>query len=254
MKIGLLCNFYGFPQYTDKVLSAWKNIKEISCTAVSSYKYQDYAECGWDVDDTETPIQLLTEHRDFIDYICLGKQSNDSFSRNSPLNHLLTHDIDYIWLLDQDEIYSEEEINNVIEFIKNNQNYCTYKINFKNFVFSEKTYIEGFNPPRIFAVNANGKKTISHFYYENDIAYNINNQLIDYKQLPILEIPKEICNPIHYSWCGDSEFLKAKVNYQLKRYNGICSYKWNEKENQLEFNQEFYKMTCTEIPKIHDIL
>jgi len=253
MKIGLLCNFYGFPHYTAKVLEAWKNIPEISTVAVSSYKYQDYVDCGWDVDDTQTPIQLLTEHREFVDYISTGKNANDSFSRNPPLYNILGHDVDYVWLLDQDEVYCEKDIKNAINYISSSEKAPTYRINFKNFIFSESQYIEDFNPPRIFAVNVNGTKTLSHFYYENDVAYLINNQEVDYKQLPIAEIPRSLCCPDHYSWIGSPEFLKAKVNYQLKRYNGICSYKWNEKKGQLEFNKDFYEKTNQQIPTVKKI-
>jgi len=255
MKIGLLCNFYGFPHYTARVLEAWKNIPEISTVAVSSYKYQDYADCGWDIDDTETPIQLLTEHREFVDYISTGKNANDSSSRNAALFNILdNHDVDCVWLLDQDEFYSEEDIKKTLKYLASaSPKSPTYRINFKNFVFSENQYIENFTAPRIFGVNVNGLKTLNHFYYENDVNYAINGEIVDYKRLGIRDIPKAVCFPNHYSWIGPPQFLKAKVNYQLKRYNGICSYKWNEKKRQLEFNEDFYAMTNQKIPnvKIH---
>tara|TARA_R110000824_G_C15211884_1_gene676678 strand:- start:48 stop:809 length:762 start_codon:yes stop_codon:yes gene_type:complete len=253
MKIGLLCNFYGFPEYTDKCLEAWKKIPEVNKVAVSSYQYSDYVECGWDYDDIDTPTQLLSHHRDFVDYISLGKEANDSFSRNTPLQHLLPHDIDYVWLLDQDEFYSEEDIKNSIKHIEQNPETCTFKVNFKNFVFSKSQYVDNFNPPRVFKVNLNGQKSLSHFYYENDVAYNVNNQLVDYKNLSMLEIPKDKCFPDHYSWVGPKKFLKAKVKYQLKRYNGICSYKWDEEKDQLCFNDEFYKKFNQTKPELKTI-
>ena len=253
MKIGLLCNFYGFPEYTDRCLEAWKQISNIHKVAVSSYQYSEYVECGWDCEDVDTPIQLLSYHRDFVDYICLGKEANDSFSRNAPLQHLLSHDIDYVWLLDQDEFYSEEDIKNCIEHIEKNPETCTFKVNFKNFVFSKSQYVDNFNPPRIFKVNLNGQKSLSHFYYENDVVYNINNQLIDYKNLSMLEIPKDKCFPDHYSWVGSPEFLKAKVKYQLKRYNGICSYEWDEENNKLLFREEFFEKFNQKKPEVKTI-
>ncbi len=253
MKIGLLCNFYGFPEYTERCLEAWKQISNIHKVAVSSYQYSEYVECGWDRDDIDTPIQLLSHHRDFVDYICLGKEANDSFSRNAPLQHLLSHDIDYVWILDQDEFYSEEDIKNCIEHIEKNPETCTFKVNFKNFVFSKSQYVDNFNPPRIFKVNINGQKSLSHFYYENDVVYNINNKLIDYKHLSMLEIPKDKCFPDHYSWIGSPEFLRAKVKYQLKRYNGICSYKWDEENNKLSFREEFFKKFNQEKPEVKTI-
>jgi hypothetical protein len=254
MKIGVLCNFYGFPEYTNRCLESWKKIPEIDKVAVSSYQYGDYVACGWNFDDTETPKQLLTEHRGFIDYICIGKNAHDSYSRNAPLQHLLANDVDYVWLLDQDEFYSEKDIRNCIEYINQfGTENCTYKINFKNFVFSESQYVENFNPPRIFPVKINGEKALSHFYYENDVAYNINGQMVDYKNLKIDEIPKDKCFPDHYSWVGSPEFLQAKVKYQLKRYNGICSYKWDEEKNKLTFNDEFFEKFNQEKPEVKTI-
>tara|TARA_B100000963_G_scaffold67137_2_gene55270 strand:+ start:54972 stop:55733 length:762 start_codon:yes stop_codon:yes gene_type:complete len=253
MKIGLLCNFYGFPQYTHKALRPWVNIPEVKQVAVSSYKYSDYVKCGWDYDDIETPKQLLEDYRGFVNYICIGSDGDDSFSRNVPLQHLLSHDLDYIWMLDQDEFYTEDQIKNVIEFVSNNQDFATYKINFKNFVFSEKEYIENFIAPRIFSVNYEGKKTLSYFYYENDVAYNINNKIVDYKNLKICEIPKDKCFPDHFSWVGDKEFLKAKVKYQLKRYNGICSYKWDHENDKLIFDDDHYTKFNLEKPEVKKI-
>ncbi len=250
MKIGLLCNFYGFPQYTERCLKAWKNIDEVYKVAVSSYQYKDYVDCGWNFDDTETPKQLLSDHRGFIDYICIGKDANDSYSRNAPLQHLLANNVDFVWLLDQDEFYSEEDIRGAINYIKNSEKVPTYKINFKNFVFSEDQYVDDFNPPRIFCANVNGQKTLSHFFYENDVMYNIDNKFIEYKELPISSIPKEDCHPDHFSWVGSPEFLQAKVRYQLKRYNGICSYKWDYSNNCLAFNEDFFSKFNQEKPII----
>ena len=253
IKIGLLCNFYGFPEYTDKVLENWKKIPEIYKVAVSSYQYKDYVEAGWNVDDVETPIKLLKEHRDFVDYICTGKEADDSFSRNIPLNHLMSFDIDYVWILDQDEFYSEDDIKNVIAYLDPAKNIQTYKINFKNFVFSRNQYIDDFNPPRIFATKIKGKRSLSHFYYENDVAYNIDNKMVKYSDLPMETIPKNLCFPDHHSWDGSPEFLKAKIKYQQKRYGGLCSYRWDSEKNSLAFNESFYKYTNQSIPKVKKV-
>ena len=238
MKIGLLCNFYGFPQYTDKVLAAWKNISEVSVVAVSSFKYQGYADCGWDIDDTETPVQLLTDHRDFVDHMIIGKDGNDSFARNPALFNILDHhDVDFVWLLDQDEIYSEEDIRGALKYISENRSpVSTFRINFKNFVFSEHQYVEDFKPPRIFSVNFMGYKTLSHLYYENDVNYVINGKKLSYKSLPkrYAEKAKE----------------ELGIIIDIENDDRDCSYRWNEKKGRLEFNKDFYKLNKIEIPDL----
>jgi len=253
MRIGLLCNFYGFPEYTARVLAPWKNIPEVKQVAVSSCKYPEYALAGWDKEDVRTPIQLLTEHRDFIDFLSIAKEGDDSFSRNPPLAYLVGQDVDFVWLLDQDEFYTEQDITNVIEYIATADPVCTYKINFRNFVFSENQYIEGFNPPRIFRVFVNDTKALSHFYYENDVAYRINGKTMDYKQLPMAEVHPSRCAVDHHSWIGSPDFLRAKIKYQLKRYNGMCSYAWDEENNTLKFNEDYYTATNQEVPQVHKV-
>ena len=67
------------------------------------------------------------------------------------------------------------------------------------------------------------------------------------------EIPKDKCFPDHYSWIGSPEFLRAKVKYQLKRYNGICSYEWDEENNKLLFREEFFRKFNQKKPEVKTI-
>ncbi len=34
---------------------------------------------------------------------------------------------------------------------------------------------------------------------------------------------------------------RLKCLYQQKHFNGVCSYRWNDIENIVEFNPDFYK-------------
>ena len=64
-------------------------------------------------------------------------------------------------------------------------------------------------------------------------------------------MPRTIAHVKHYSWCGDKDFLKNKVKYQNLRYNGICSYKWNDQTNSLELNEDFYSKYFVRKPEIY---
>ena len=108
----------------------------------------------------------------------IGAHQKDSAPHQVTVNNG-ANNVDFVWLLDQDEFYSEEDIRGAINYIKNSEKVPTYKINFKNFVFSEDQYVDDFNPPRIFCANVNGQKTLSHFFYENDVMYNIDNKFIE---------------------------------------------------------------------------
>jgi hypothetical protein len=253
MKFGILCNFYGFPSYLDKVLSSWVNLDKNFIFAAASCKFDQYIDINYQQEDTETVYKLKTQYKDQFPYIYTETVANDSTVRNHPLKYLLNQNVDYIWLLDEDEFYTEEEIQKIISFIENESFITYFKINFKNFFNDERHWVDGFCPPRIFKTKFNNLKLHS-FYYENDVYYlDENNNKIDYKQLSHLSIPKTIAHVDHYSWCGDKTYLQNKLKYQNHRYKGICSYIWNNEKDCLDFNEDFYKMINQPTPQIYKI-
>jgi hypothetical protein len=250
MKFGILCNFYGFPYYIDNVLKHWQNSTDC-IFAAASCKFDQYLEINYVNEDKDTIKILKDKYSDIFPYIYTGLSSNDSTVRNHPLKYLLSQNVDYIWLLDQDEFYSYEEIERIKDFVRFERFVPYFKINFKNYFNNEKTWLDGFCPPRIFKVKVKDL-ILDRFYFENDVIYkDQNNNEIDYKSLSYVKIPTNIAHIKHYSWCGDKEFLKNKVKYQNLRYNGICSYVWNEQENQLSLNEDFYKRFNLPKPILH---
>jgi hypothetical protein len=253
MKYGILCNFYGFPNYLDRVLSSWVNLEKNFIFAASSCKFDQYIDINYQLQDTETVNKLKTIYKDKFQYIYNESVSNDSTVRNYPLKYLLAQNVDYIWLLDADEFYTEKDIDRIMNFVEHESFISFFKINFKNYFNDNNHWIDGFCPPRIFKTKVNNLK-LDSFYYENDVYYtDKNNNKVDYKQLSNVSIPKTIAHIDHYSWCGSKEFLKNKVKYQNHRYKGICSYKWSESKNCLDFNENFYKMIGQPIPEIHKL-
>jgi hypothetical protein len=250
VKIGILCNLYGFPNYLDRVLTPWLDFKDEFIFAAASVKFDQYININYIKEDATTKELLKTKYSNLISYIYSDEVSNDSIVRNKPLEYLIKQGVDYIWLLDGDEFYTKQEILNIKNFVLNQEFICWFRLNFKNYFNNEYTWIDGFCPPRIFKTNFN-KLKIDSFYFENDINYSDGNSLIDYKKLSNLEIPKNLAHIKHYSWCGDKEFLRNKVKYQNFRYNGICSYKWNISEEKLELNDDFYKNYNIPKPTIH---
>jgi hypothetical protein len=252
MRLGILCNFYGFPHYLDKVLEQWKKFSHKCVFAAASCKFDQYLNINYIKEDNETSFRLKTQYKDIISYVYDSKVSNDSIVRNYPLDYLLSQNVDYIWLLDEDEFYTEEQIAKIISFVESEPFIAWFKINFKNYVNDENHWIDGFCPPRIFKTNFNGSK-LNKFYFENDIVYlDKQGKEIDYKSLSNIEIPRLIAHIKHYSWCGDSDFLKNKVKYQLLRYNGICSYLWNDSHEKLELNiNDYYNRYNIKPPEIY---
>ena len=176
-------------------------------------------------------------------------------ARNLALFHLKKYNIDYIWLIDSDEFYTEEHIEKIEDYVESS-NKNLFKISLKNHVFDLDHYLEEpFCPPRIFKTNINNNLFLEGFYWDNDMCYKTkedNNGLVSYEAIEELEIiPKEVAYIPHYTWLND-KIGKRKVEYQHKHF-GHCSYKWNEEKECIEFDESFYKKQNLPIPKVKNV-
>ena len=166
-------------------------------------------------------------------------------ARNLALQQL--PNVDYIWLVDGDEIYTPEQINNIVQFVQDNPA-AWYKLCLKNYIFDTDSYMEEpFCPPRIFSTHYNGDFS-PRFVWDNDMAYHRigTNGLVDYRQLTNLTVPQDIAWIDHYSWLND-EIGKRKVEYQQKHF-GHCIFKWEDE--QLKFDDNYFEKTGEQKPKI----
>jgi hypothetical protein len=176
---------------------------------------------------------------------------NEAKIRDKALQYLLTQDVDFVILLDLDEFWTEDEIDNVVKFIstESSRPYAWMSINYKNYILDGKQYLDNFAPPRVFAVNYQGY-TIDKFFWDNDIQYkeNLSGRLINYKDLPHKQIEKNICHVHHNSWL-DTPKNREKVKYHLKHF-GACSYRINPNTDSLEINFDYYLNNSLPIPLI----
>lgn len=246
MKIGILGCGYACDDYVEEVLQPWINLRKQFSTVIScvSNLFSEYFDLGIYQDNSKT-LDILNkkfENRE-IDYLFYPeKASQEAIARNEALKPLLSNNCDIVWLLDlSDEIYSEKEIIKTIEFIQSEPFISWFKIEFKNFIFTKDTYIDGFKPPRIFRRKYN-EFNLERFFWDNDVLYKNENISKNYQELPSLIIPKSVCNPLHYTWLNN-ERSKNKIFYQEKHFaNGAgCSFKWGD--NGLEWNEEYFKKT-----------
>lgn len=240
MKFGILLTAYACEDTLRRCLEPWIKLQfPISAVSVPFEEYKDVEQ------NNEATTEILIEEG-------LGifepKFIKEHEARNLALSKLLESNVDYIWLLDGDEIYTEEQIKRIIEFVEAHEDICWFSIPFKNFVFDENQYVEGFCPPRIFHTNYQNCKLLKA-YWDNDFLYSYKDSEISYKQLSTLSIPKKISNIKHLTWLNN-ERSKKKVEYQMKHFKGVCSYAWNKAENKLEFNQDYYFSRSLLPPKI----
>jgi hypothetical protein len=267
MKIGIVFCAYGNSEYVEPCLKNWIKLKDqysITIAAVHS-QFKEYHDMEVPDHDFETLSKLAKLNGDkIIDYLWVNNTYNgwsnpiypvESEARNYPLFYLLNKKVNYIWLLDLDEFYTEKDIINIIDYIKKEDNefYTWFSINFKNYIFDGKQWVDGFCPPRIFKVESNNHKLLK-FYWDNDMIYQdlLTNSLIrSYKDLVHKEIPRNIVNGgiKHLTWLNFNG--KEKVQYQRKHF-GYCSYSWNDETNQLEFDLNYYNKLGISIPNVYN--
>lgn len=172
--------------------------------------------------------------------------------RDKALQYLKTQNVDVICIWDGDEFATAEQLKNIFSFVEKYDEFCWYSISYKNYVFDENTFLtDPFTPPRIFRTRFYNA-SIGRFYLDNDISYEAEGQEFRFQGFPHRIIPKEIAWVKHLSWLSN-ERSRRKVAYQkahFAKYGGECSYAWDEKENKLIFDLDFFKKRGLMIPKI----
>jgi hypothetical protein len=264
MRIGVIYCCYGNPEYIQDCLAPWleaKKTNEILIAAVHG-QFKEYRDMGIPDNDLESKRILNILHRegDKIDYLYIQNNytgfshwQTESEIRNNGLQWLLEQKCDIIWLLDNDEFYTVEQIKNIISYIQKDDNkfYSWFSIPMRNYIFSGKEWISGFAPPRIFK-RETIRYTLNKCVWDNDFQYlNDKNEPIDYKQLPSKTISENtVAGGVkHLTWTHENGELKEK--YQRLHFNGICSYKFNKETQKLEFDLEFYKKNGLSLPIIN---
>lgn len=245
MKFGILLTAYNFSDMIDDCLKSWVSLKnefDLEFCAIS-VPFKEYEGLNIKEDNTaqilnnKYNIKTITEPR-FID---------ESVARTLAFDELKKAGCDYVWILDADEAYTEDDIRKIIRFVEFNPEIYYFHINFKNYVFDGKCWIDGFCPPRIFKTHhAKG------FYWDNDMTYTLKDQDFSYKQMSMATIPKNIAHIKHMTWLNN-ERTKNKIKYQESHFkNGFgCSYRWNEEKDCLEFNEEYFKKSGEIKPKLN---
>lgn len=250
MKIGIIyCAYNCFSFASESIkpfIQAKKDnlISKISCVSVP---FAEYFNIRHENDNT-TEFLFSLEKQLLIDKVFdEPKYLQEHEARDLCLQYLRHNGCDLIWLVDGDEFYTQNDILNIIKFVEENPEYCWYSINFKNYIFDGKQWIDGFCPPRIFKSRFKTNK-INSFFWDNDIVYEQNNEGLSYQNLSHLEIPRDTCHIKHLTWLHENG--KLKYEYQIKHF-GACSYKWNYEKNELEFDENFFLKNKIAKPNIN---
>lgn len=271
MKIGVIFVSYNDLDNVEKSLSPWIHAKEdkldgnefvISVVSLPFEQYKNVSE--FEEDHTTYKMMETLIQYEKIDYLTTDPTYiKEMAARTLGMGPLLLPDViqnkdrsltiispcDYIIQVDSDELYTRQEISKIFKFVQNNPLITWFRGSLKNYVFSDSEFLEEpFNPARIFKVKE-GNLTLAGFYEDNNCFYKKENGEIVYdKSLSSLTIPKNLVWTRHLSWLSNSK-SKSKLNYQKAR-NWICSYSWDEKEDKLIFNQDYFTKHGLSIPTV----
>lgn len=260
--IGLLLAVYQDHEFLDECLSPWIKLKkELGISiAICHGMFKEYKELGFEDNDIET-LQKLYNYKEAgkINYLYIQNgypinnlnepiYQSEVELRNQGIKWLLNNGADWIKLIGSDEIFNEEQIRQLFQFINNQDFICSFRIRMKNYVFDKNHYILDFCPPRIYKVNYLGYKFKG--LHEDDSGYyeNGKEERFDYRSLPNKEVPR--INPKHMTWLDD-ERSRKKVAYQTNRW-GIdgCSFAYN-KDGKLCFNEQYFVKHRIPHPEIY---
>lgn len=257
MRIGVLFCLYGKKEYIPLCLDPWisfKSDRHELVLAASHHKFSEYTKIN-NSKDHVFYNELKKYNLNFIFSECEYEEPTrnylESDVRNASLRYLLHQDCDFIILVDLDEQWSHQQINNTLNFIGlNNKFYGWFSINYKNYIFDGNQWVDGFCPPRIFKVK-HDNSFLDKFFWDNDLQYIDNSsRVIDYRSFPSCKIPKAVAHIKHLTWMNDGG--KEKVEYQNSHFgNGNCSYIWNEEKKCLEFNLDYFLKTKQNLPIIY---
>ena len=145
MKFGIIYCGYNNINLAKQSLPVWiEASKKMSLKlAAVSIPFLEYKNITDKNDGTTEYIRQAS--RDGLLDVCFDnpKYIKEADARNLCLFYLLSKECDYIFLADSDEIYTLEDIEKIINYVKNNQEIDCFEIQFKNYIFDGKTWIDG---------------------------------------------------------------------------------------------------------------
>ncbi len=249
-KIGVLFCGYRSKDTVKDSLVAWEKVSfpiDVVSISVPFKEYEDMEGCQND----DGSIEIIQSCPWARKVITEPKFISEAEARNLALQELLKNQPDFIWLQDADEIPTVTELENIYKFIQDWPS-VSYNLNYKNYFgdYENKTWVDGFCPPRIFRTKL-GVKKIHRVFWDNDISYlNEFGNEISYKDLASYSVSREVAHIRHLSWLNQG--AKSKINYQnLHFQNSGCSYKWDEEKQEVLIDYDFFKVRNLPAPIIY---
>ena len=158
--------------------------------------------------------------------------------------------VDTLIQWDSDEIPTTHDVLRIVNFVELNPWVPTFRISYRNAVFSKTTFMEdAFIPMRIHQVRLPDGFVADFFWEDNNVMYRhpVTKELKRDLQLANLTIPAAVAHPVHWTWLND-ERSRRKIAYQEGR-GWSCSFRWDEVTG-LQFNEAYYARLGQSVPKL----
>lgn len=242
MKIGIILTGYNMEEYVSRCLGPWIQAKKIKLDG------HEFVICGVSVpfagfpaskkDNTTTILEQLRQAGAINHLITEPENIPETTARGMALQWLKTQEVDIIWQVDLDELYTINDISNILACVDRNPFITWFRLSLKNYVLDEHTFLEEpFQPPRIHRINDRGYSAHS-FSADNDIQYGgkITRDIHPQEHFATMIIPQGVAWVRHMTWQNNSR-SRRKIEYQLKGRNWpSCTFAWDDARGGLIFN------------------
>lgn len=246
-RIGITSLGYQCVEHLDRVFDLWRKIKKegvlsdvIEDVFISTAHgcFHETAKIGYPLFSNDGTIEKFEQlHKEgVIDQLQIFDHPRFEFEFwNSNLPFLFEKKVNLLFMLNMDEVWSEEELRAALLFISQKPHTNYFKVNFKNYVFDFNSYVKTFIVPRFWRADKNGG--IKGFHFDDELTFADGKRDV---QCPHWVIPFETCAPKHFSWVSNTPgYLKRKCEFQNEHYKE-CSYQWDNQAEQLIFNADYY--------------
>ena len=251
MKIGLIYSAYDSERYLKESLESWLNLKNNSqheiIIAASDGIWEKYQEIGLDEIHDKSLDILLESNVDFLYKNRSPYVISEEESRTTLLRFLNYHNCDLLWMVDGDEVFTTQDILNIIEYIESNPQVECFRVNYKNFTIRNPLFLNDFVKATIYRGNIRGGLT--KFIFDNDAVYS-DGAVPDTMNTHL--IPRSVVFPKHYTWLEDDDRIPKKIQHQEHKYiwsgqkGSRCQYRMAG--DKLKFNENFWNNRGLQFP------
>jgi hypothetical protein len=205
---------------------------------------------GTEPHSTDGSLELLLNMRsvgllDFVSEASPGRKEHET--RNPGMKELLDRGVDFFVTWGADEVATPDQLERIFKFVRKEEFIAWFSLQYRNFVFDDRHFILGFNPPRIFRTKLE-TCYLEQFDWDDDPAYADGKVRMSYKHFSHKLVPGVLVD--HFTW-NDLERSKAKIRYQQKHF-GHCGFRVEE-NGSIGFDPAYYSKISQPFPKVLEL-